>query len=93
MPYPLSTLNLYRTARMAASAFISMGRYLIRALFSIGFLLLIYLIGSRTLDLVDRFGLALGFSALSMRLASAVSGALFLVLCLLVLRHFFAKDD
>jgi hypothetical protein len=78
---------------MAASSFISFSRYLVRAVFCVAFLLLIYLIGTRMLGLVDNFSLSLGFSALSMRLAAGVCGVLFLALCLLVLMHFFAEDD
>ncbi|MGA7279966.1 MAG: hypothetical protein WBW79_18675 [Desulfocapsaceae bacterium] len=78
---------------MAASSFISFGRYLIKAIFCVAFLLLIYLIGSQMLDLVGNFGLSLGLSAQSTRIAATVCGAVFLALCLLVLLHFFAKDD
>lgn len=78
---------------MATSALISFCRYVVRSLFCIAFLLLIYLIGSQMLDLVGNFGLSLGFSAQFTRIAAGISGAVFVVLCLLVLLHFFAKDD
>jgi hypothetical protein len=78
---------------MAASPLISFCRYVVRSLFCIAFLLLIYLIGSQMLDLVGNFGLSLGLSAQSTRIAAGVCGAVFLVLCLLVLLHFLSKDD
>jgi len=78
---------------MAASVLILFCRYLIRTVFFITFLLLIYLIGSQMLGLVGNFGLSLGISALSLRIAAAVCGAVFVMLCLLVLLHFFAQDD
>ena len=66
---------------------------IVKAPFFAGFLVLLYFLGSSLLNRIEGFGLALGFSAATLRFSSYALLALFVYLSILVLIRWLSRDD